>query len=277
MYETQTLAQSMMNVIIVDDEPLAIRGLDLRLAPHSDIRIIGRYTNGIEAISAITKLKPDVVFLDIEMPNLDGFSVLSDLELSPTPHIIFVTAYDKYAVKAFEAHAFDYILKPIDDERLNLVLSRLREENVRSDQLRRAFELTATFGAIKEQRQISTSQVISETVRLLKAEETRSIFVRDRGRRIKLSIDEIIVVHADRDYVNIVARNNTYLIRSTMKTMERQLESNDFLRIHRSTIVNMKHVAELVRYQGGDYRILLSNGVEKKIGRKYLPQVLSKV
>jgi two-component system LytT family response regulator len=246
----------MLKALIVDDEELARRGLDIRLQKFEDVEICGECRNGREAIDAVREKSPDIVFLDVQMPGIDGFEVLRRLSGSDMPIVIFVTAYDEFALKAFEANALDYLLKPINDERLAAAIERARQ--ARDDKL--AFEhrskLLKLEGAISE----ATSARIRFPDRLA---------IRDSGETINVNVESIDWIDAAGDYMCVHAEGDTHVLRGTMKRLEELLDPDKFVRIHRSTIVNRLRVRSLRPHRNGEYFLTLDNQRELKLSRKY--------
>ena len=219
----------MIRVLIAEDEPLARRRLMRLLDARADVEIAGTAKNGEEAVRLIAELRPDLVFLDIHMPELSGFEVLSAISDGPMPAVIFTTAHDEYAVKAFEVHALDYLLKPFDSERLDAAVDRAAAIEGR----------TADF--------------------LHSLSPPRRFVVRTPGRIVFLQIGEIDWVEAADNYVQLHAGAHTHLMRGSLKALEKQLGSR-FARVHRSAIVNLDAVVELVPRSHGDYEIVLRSG-----------------
>jgi two-component system, LytTR family, response regulator len=239
-----------IRALIVDDEPLARRGVRARLEGEEDVEIAGECRNGREAVSAIRRLAPDLVFLDLQMPGLDGFGVVRQVGASSMPMVIFVTAHDQHAIRAFEVEAVDYLLKPIDDGRFRAALQRARTRlGERSDgSLGR--RLAALLGGPAAQR----------------------IAVRDRGRIVLIGPREIDSVQSEGDYASIRVADKTYLVRETMTAMETRLGAG-FVRIHRSAIVNVARIRELRPQGGGEFVVVLQSGLELRASRGYADRV----
>ncbi|MDJ0654590.1 MAG: LytTR family DNA-binding domain-containing protein [Xanthomonadales bacterium] len=254
----------MIRALIVDDEALARRGLEIRLASYPDIEICGESRNGREAIDATRTLRPDLVFLDIQMPGMDGFETLQELAGPEMPLVIFVTAYSDYAIKAFEANALDYLLKPIDDQRLNHAVERVRAvfENRnavahRSKLLKLICDLTG--------EDLTLDSVLDSTANT----PPRRLAIKDGKRTACVDVADIDWVDAAGDYMCIHALGHTHVLRGTMKKMEQMLDSRRFVRIHRSTIVNADRVASLRSHINGEYFLTLKCGQELKLSRSY--------
>jgi len=247
-----------IRTIVVDDEPLAREGLILSLAEDSDIEVIAECGNGSDAIKAIIELNPDLVFLDIQMPRFNGFDVLREIKPQIMPLIIFVTAYDKYAVKAFKVNALDYLLKPIAAEQLEQSLLRAKDTLLRQNLTENSQRLTELLAQMSQHRTQGYDQ----------GQETRLV-VKSHGHVHFLHIAEIDWVEASGDYVTIHIGDKTHLLRETMGNMEKRLDSLGFMRIHRSTIVNLKCVRELKANRNNDYDVVLLDGTVLNLGRSY--------
>lgn len=249
-----------IRALIVDDEPLAREGLTLLLAEHPDVEITGQCANGAEAIRQIQSQHPDLVFLDIEMPRVDGFAVLEALAPDRLPFVIFVTAYDQYAVDAFNVHAIDYLLKPIKSERLRSSLDRLRERLQERDLKANSRKL----GELLEQL-----HSLNGRHRQADTHDNGRIIVRSHGHVYFLQPGDIIWVEASGDYVTIHTETRSHLLRETMRNMESRLGPHGFQRIHRSAIINLGCVHELSSNRGNDYSVVLTNGTVLNLGRSY--------
>ncbi len=233
-----------VRTLIVDDEPLARERVRMMLAPHADMTIVGECGDGQQAIAAIREHRPDLVFLDVQMPGLDGFGVLRVLQGETLPHVIFVTAYDQYALKAFEVHALDYVLKPFNAERFGQALDRARDTLARAES-----------GTVDRER-------LRELVSSLAAEqrEKQRLVVKSSGRVFFVKVDDIDWVEAEGNYVRLHIGSQSHLLRETMKGMESVLDPSVFFRIHRSTIVNADRIRELQPLFHGEYAVILRDG-----------------
>ena len=252
-----------IRTVVVDDEPLARDGLRLMLETEADIELIGQCANGAEAIRFIKDQKPDLVFLDIEMPRIDGFAVIRALDPQLLPYIVFVTAYDEYAVEAFNVHAVDYLLKPVRKARLQESLNRLRErlqERDRRENSKRLSQLLEQFNRLNG----SVSSVNAAG-----AQEEGRIVVKSHGHVYFLQARDIIWVEASGDYVTIHTPKKSHLLRETMRNMETRLDSHGFKRIHRSAIINLECVSELTSNRNNDYNVVLTDGTVLNLGRSY--------
>jgi two-component system, LytTR family, response regulator len=260
---------STIKTIIVDDEPLAIQGLELRLQLHDDVQIIERCRNGREAIKAIKTLKPDLVFLDVQMPGFDGFGVVQGLLDVEPPLIVFVTAFDEHAVRAFEAQAIDYLLKPVEDSRLAAALTRVRARLREKTGSAEAERLRAVVQSIApEQAGQTPSGVPAESG------FEKIINVRDRGQIFRVEVESIERIEAAGDYMCLhvahgLGQAQTLILRETMKDLEKRLDPRSFQRIHRSAIVNLNQVREVKPHTNGECFLMLTSGAQVKVSRSY--------
>jgi two-component system LytT family response regulator len=241
-----------IRTLIVDDEPLARKRIRTFLSKEKDFEILAECDNGGSAIEAIETHQPDLVFLDVQMPDIDGFDVVSALDPERLPTVIFVTAYDQYAVKAFEVHALDYLLKPFDRDRFRQSLDRVR---------------TQEEGDKAPDLQHQLDRLIEDVVSKQRA--ANRILIKSSGRYIFLNTDEIDWVEAAGNYMRIHTGPETHLMRETVGGMENRLPYPRFVRIHRSTIINIDRIKEMEPTFNGEYSILLHNGQELKLSRKY--------
>ena len=241
-----------IRVLIVDDEPLAREGVRSMLERESDIDIIEECSDGRSAILAIEKQVPDLVFLDVQMPELNGFGVLEALEIKQMPVVIFVTAYDQHALKAFEVHALDYLLKPLDAERFQKALERAKTQ----------IALKKT-GKHREQ--------LLELLQDLKAEKKilERFVIKNAGRIFFLKATEIDWIEASGNYVRLHVGSESHLLRETMNELETQLDPDKFLRIHRSHIVNIERIKEMQPWFQGEYVVILHDGTRLTLSRGY--------
>jgi two-component system, LytTR family, response regulator len=263
----------MIRTLIVDDEPLARDGLRVRLSREEDVEIVGEAIDGVAAIDAILALTPDLVFLDVQMPGCGGFDVLERVSETHLPIVVFVTAYDQYALKAFDVHALDYLLKPFSDTRFAEALSRVRRAWA-SETDRDADERIAALLAARQGMQNANANAAGAASAPAKAYLTR-LPVKDRDRYLLLRIEEITWIEAAQNYVQIHARRGTFLVRSTMGDLEAQLDPSRFARIHRSTLVNLDRVREIRPGWHGDFDVLLEDDTILKLSRHYRDRVLT--
>ncbi len=255
-----------VRTLIVDDEKSARDGLRHLLAADGDITVIGECGDGRSAVSAIRDLEPDLVFLDVQMPELDGFATLRAVGLERLPTIVFVTAYDRYALAAFEAHAVDYLLKPFADERFHDALAQAKHR-IRQSRLGEFGERVAAL--LAEGPVPLSSQPRSAA--------HRPLVLHTKERVVLLPADEIAWIDADGDYVRIHAPDTTHVVRETMHGIEAQLDPTRFVRIHRSTIVNLGRVRELQTSYRGEVVALLHDGTRLKVSRGCRPVLESRL
>ena len=243
-----------LRVAIVDDEPPARARLRRLSRGQADVEIVAECGDGAAAVHAIESLQPDLVFLDVQMPELDGFEVLGALEVARLPAVIFVTAFDKYALRAFEVHALDYVVKPVDAERFARALAHARQR-------------------IIERR--STDDGVSNLIRQMVRERAHlaRIPVRCEGRVKVIELGDVDWLSAADNYVTLHVGRHEYLVRDTLAALEQRLDAKDFVRVHRSSIVRLDRIAELVPDLHGDYRIRLKNGSVVPMSRTYRPRI----
>lgn len=253
---------------IADDEPLARRGLELRLAAHPDIEIVAQVGDGVAALRALAEHEPELLLLDVEMPGLDGFAALHAIPAARLPLIVFVTAYDNYAVRAFEARAIDYLLKPIDDRALARALARVREHlDGREAQAHRA-RLLELVGDLSGRPGLRLDEALDrEGAGVLRGDSPLAI--RDGQQTVRVPLGEIRWVDAAGDYMCIHTDGGTHVLRATMRELERRLDPRRFPRIHRSVIVNAARVTSLRPHLNGEYFLVLDCGHELKLSRTY--------
>lgn len=264
-----------ITAMIVDDEPLARKGLSIRLSSINNVEVIGECQNGIDAVTMIPQLRPDLIFLDIQMPGLNGFQVIHKLrELNqPIPLIIFVTAYDSYAIKAFDIHALDYVLKPLDESRLKAAMEKVQqyyELHQESEHKEKLVKLVSDFtGDDCEDilRKLAEGSVIAAS------QYPDVLAIKDGAEVTRVSIDSIQWIDAAGDYMCVHASDNTHIMRRTMKELEQELDPQKFVRAHRSAIVNIKYVTKLVSHISGEYHLVLENGTELKVSRSHRDKV----
>ena len=254
-----------IRTILVDDEPLAIQGLELRLQEHEDVEIIDKCSNGREAIRSIKTHKPDLVFLDIQMPGFDGFSVVQGLMEVEPPLFVFVTAYSDHAVRAFEAQAVDYLVKPVEESRLADTLDRVRQ---RLTEKRGAEEVEKYKEALAEVAPDAVDE-ISDGGEVSSNRFEKLINIKDRGKIFRVDVDTIEVVEAAGDYMCIKTGDNTLILRQTMKDLEKRLDPRRFQRVHRSTIVNLDLVRQVKPHTNGECFLVLDSGGQVKVSRSY--------
>lgn len=244
-----------IRAIIADDEPLARRGIRQLLAPHDDIAVVAETKNGRETVRALRELKPELVFLDVQMPELDGFGVLREIGSKYMPAVIFVTAYDEFAVRAFDAHALDYLVKPLEESRFAEALQRMRER-LRSA---KAFDLSRKLSALLARHE--------------KERARQRILVPTSTGDLLIDADEIEWIEADDYYAAIHARQGRHLIRESLASLEHRLDRDQFVRTHRSAIVNVNRVSEL-RKETGETFLILRSGLRIPVSRRRRARVI---
>lgn len=264
-----TKATKTLSALIVDDEALARRGLKLRLAPLDGIEVAGEAVNGRQAVEMIRSLKPDLVFLDIQMPGMTGFDVIRELRTEPLPAVIFVTAYDEYAIEAFEVNAVDYLLKPIDEKRLALALSKVRDQLGRKQAQSRQDLLLRLLGELTGEPLSSIDDLEGRTTDQLLRKEPSKLAIRDAGKTTWVRQQDIEWIDAAGDYMCVHVAGETHIMRKTMKELEQELDAEFLQRIHRSTIVNINFVREMQSHINGEYFLTLESGHTVKLSRTY--------
>jgi two-component system, LytTR family, response regulator len=245
-----------LRVAIVDDEPLAREGVALHLRAEADIEVVALCADGTEAIRAIRELAPDLVFLDVRMPGLSGFEVIEEIGPERMPAVIFLTAYEQHALDAFRVNAIDYLLKPLEKEKLAVALARARRDFSEHDLVRRAGELVSLL----DQLGAGGSQGLGRGGRIL---------VRAGANVRILRPDEIAWVEAEGDYVRLHTGEKSYLLSESLRNMEVRLGPHGFRQIHRSCLASIHRIRELVANDNGDYQAVLDNGARLKVGRRY--------
>ena len=259
----------LLKTIIVDDEALARRGLKLRLSGRDDVEVIAEARNGHEALDLIREYEPDLVFLDIQMPGMDGFGVLRELSAEDMPAIVFVTAFNDYAIKAFEANALDYLLKPIEDDRLSEALDRVAENLDQRQALKHKKSLLQLVGDITGEAVGSMEELSTRDVESMKKKEIPKLEIKDGNRTTWVPQNEIEWIDAAGDYMCVHAGGETHIMRMTMKKLEESLDPDFLHRIHRSTIVNIHQVKEMRAHINGEYFLTLNGGHTVKLSRTY--------
>ena len=245
-----------IRTLIVDDEPIARKGIRYLLGEVSEIEIVGECSNGAEAVSAIERHSPDLVFLDIQMPEMDGFCVLEKVSVEQMPEVIFVTAYDEYTLRAFDVHALDYLLKPINPERFHRALSHARAQ-------------------IHHKISGKLNDRLLELLENHRREEKRSarFAVKTPQCIVLVEADDMDWIEAAGNYVRLYAGGQAHLLPETISRIEKRLDPEKFLRIHRSRIVNVQRIKQLHPLFHGEYEILLKDGTRLTSGRSYREQI----
>jgi two-component system, LytTR family, response regulator len=249
-----------IKTLIVEDDPLARKRIETLLQKDPAIEIAGRCKDGEEAVAAITRQKPDLVFLDIQLPKMDGFEVLKLIDQTPFPQIIFATAFDQYALKAFDYHAIDYMLKPFDDQRFYKAVTAAKERILRNDTENISDRVQALLNYVKR------DEVFLKRI-LIKADNRIHI----------IPVEDIQWFEADGYNIKIFSQTESFKLRNTMKEMEEKLDPEIFLRIHRSYIINMDYIKEIQEWFRGDYLVILKSGKKLTISKSYYRKVISRL
>lgn len=248
-----------ISVVLVDDEPFARQSLKIFLAELERFHVIDECSNGLQAIQIINTHKPDLIFLDVQMPEVNGFEVLDEIETDNPPVVIFATAYEKYALQAFEANAVDYLLKPFER-------SRFREAIVKAERyinggtgqwLSQVRELLRTYNKLK----------------VAEGQFRHRILVKEKKKYFLIDLDEVHFFEASGDYVVIHKEKSTHMINDSMNNLEDKLNPHQFVRIHRSTIINLRYIDNLQPYFNGEFHITMKNGTKLKLSRNYRDKI----
>ena len=241
-----------IRAVIVDDEELARDRIQTLLEAEPDVEVVGVCTDGPSAVETIDRTQPDLVFLDVQMPGMDGFEVVENLEPTRLPALVFVTAHDAHALRAFEIHALDFLLKPFDQARFEKALERARGQLARSR------------GAVLDSRLVSLLEELRD-----ERKYSERLIVKSSGRVFFVRTEEIDWVEASGNYVKIHTKNDAHLLRESMKNMEAKLDPKTFVRIHRSAIVNIDHIKELEPWFHGEYIVIMRDGTRLTASRVF--------
>ncbi len=290
-----------MRVLIVDDEALARQRVRRLLQSESDVEIVGEAETGLEAVRRIREMRPDLVCLDVQMPELDGFGVLREIEGEVAPMVLFVTAYDEHAQRAFDVHAVDYVLKPVDADRFHAAFERARTKRAHASAAERLGELLATVRRMSDEqdddgptdgalaradvgglRGMGTNGQAHPATATMAVPATATSFasrilVKADGRMFFVKTTEIDWIEADRNYVRLHVGKVSHTIRDRISHLEETLDPRLFARIHRSTIVNLNRVREMQQWFSGDYVVLLEDGTRLRLSRHYRDRVEQQV
>jgi two-component system LytT family response regulator len=256
----------MVRALIVDDEPLARRGIRQLLERSDDIEVVGECRNGRETLAALDTLAPDLVFLDVQMPELDGFEVVRVRGAARMPHVIFVTAYDEFAVRAFETHALDYLVKPVNEARFAAALDRVRERMRFAEALeltRRIGDLLAAHDRRGESAEVTRTPLVP----------ARRLVVPTATGELVLDVEEIDWIQAEDYYAAVHARGRRHLIRESLASLAERLDADQFVRVHRSAIVRLDRVREMRAGAGGESTVVLRDGTRVPVSRRRREQV----
>lgn len=252
---------SLLRVLAVDDEELALRRVELALAQMPDALLVGRAFSGAEGAEMIATLRPDVVLLDVEMANLGGFEMLEHLQEAEAPLVIFVTAFEGYAARAFRVRAVDYVLKPVDFRRLAEALARARKTLELTAAERQAAELRNVVSALQREREPVDPRF------------TREFWADRRGELVRVQVQQVEWLESEGDYVRLHADTGSFLIRGPLHDIEAGLDPRSFVRVRRSALVRVDRIRAIRQKQYGDCRIVLNSGQEVRVGKTYLPVV----
>lgn len=248
--------ETVVRTVIADDERLARQKLLILLESEPLVKVVAECQDGRQTVSAIRTLHPDLLLLDIQMPDLDGFQVLSEIPPEELPVVIFTSAYDQYAIRAFEANALDYLLKPFDQERLHHAVEKARSELRKQSDREIAHRILSLLSQVR-------------SVPRPAAELDSRLVIKANGRVVFLDLDSIEWVEAAANYVRLNVGKESYLFRETISRISERLDANHFVRIHRSTIVNVRKIKELIPVNSGEYVVVLKSGRELSCSRGY--------
>lgn len=264
-----------LTTIIVDDEPLARKGLKVRLSSREDVNIVAECSNGREAVNAVKELSPDLLFLDIQMPGMTGFEVLEQLiaQNITLPNIVFVTAFDQYALKAFEVHALDYLLKPADEERIDQAIEKVQEKIQSKLDKNHKDQLMHFVSDV-------TGNDFDELLEGLEKDDINNLNsysdilpIKDAGEVSRVAVKSIMWIDAAGDYMCVHTTETTHILRKTMKELEESLDPRQFIRCHRSIIVNKQFIDKFCSQVNGEYYLVMKNEKELKVSRSYKDKV----
>lgn len=264
-----------LTTIIVDDEPLARKGLKVRLSSREDVNIVAECSNGREAVNAVKELSPDLLFLDIQMPGMTGFEVLEQLiaQNVTLPNIVFVTAFDQYALKAFEVHALDYLLKPADEERIDQAIEKVQEKIQSKLDKNHKDQLMHFVSDV-------TGNDFDELLEGLEKDDINNLNsysdilpIKDAGEVSRVAVMSIMWIDAAGDYMCVHTTETTHILRKTMKELEESLDPRQFIRCHRSIIVNKQFIDKFCSQVNGEYYLVMKNEKELKVSRSYKDKV----
>jgi two-component system LytT family response regulator len=248
--------ESLVRTVVADDERLARQKLLILLKSEPQVQVVAECQDGKQTVSAIRNFRPDLLLLDIQMPELDGFEVLDKIPPGEMPVVIFTSAYDQYAIRAFEANALDYLLKPFDQERLHHAVERARSEVSKSRDSKITHRILSLLSQVRP-------------VTLPPSERDNRLVIKVNGRVVFLDLDSIDWVEAAANYVRLNVGKESYLLRETIGGISQRLDANRFVRIHRSMIVNVRKIKELIPVNSGEYVVVLKNGKELSCSRGY--------
>lgn len=259
-----------IRTLIVDDEPLAREGLALMIRTDTELEIVGSCADGRSALETIRRERPDLVFLDVQMPQLDGFEVLGGLTAAERPVVVFVTAYEQHAIRAFDVSAIDYLLKPFSDMRLAVAVARAKEvirggrTNQLTQQVEQLLDYVRRLDPVKSEPPPAPAQNVASA-----PEYVDRIVLKADGALHFIKTREVIWIEAQGDFVKVQTAGKTQMVRETLQSMEHKLDAAKFLRIHRSFLVNLEHVKRVETALYGDYSVFMSDGTKLRLSRNY--------
>lgn len=264
-----------LSAIIVDDEALARKGLSFRLKEHQDILVTMECSNGREAIEAVRAYQPDIMFLDIQMPGLDGFGVVEAIieQGLKLPNVVFVTAFDQFALKAFEVHAQDYLMKPVDETRLSQALDKVREAIASEKNAVDKDKLVKLVSDVTGNDCEGILDNLANNKPVAYSQYSDVLAIKDAGEVSRVPVKEILWIDAAGDYMCVHTSDTTHILRKTMKQLEESLDPKLFVRSHRSTIVNKNFIDKFCSQLNGEYYLVMTNGKELKVSRSYKERV----
>jgi two-component system, LytTR family, response regulator len=262
-----------ISTLIVDDEALARRGIELRLKHAADFEVVAQCTSAHDALPAIRSHNPDLLFLDIQMPGLSGFELLAQVPSESMPLVVFVTAYDQYAIRAFDTRAVDYLLKPVDDERFDATLEKVRTHVRTRDAIQQRDRLYGLIAEITGCGEVALEELLEHGSAAVARPHAEILPIRQGREIVRVPIASIEWIDAAGDYMCIHASGQTHILRGTMKELEDILDPRLFQRVHRSTIVNLRRVKSLRAHMNGEYFLTLEGAHELKMSRTYRDKV----
>ncbi|MGC8520783.1 MAG: LytR/AlgR family response regulator transcription factor [Steroidobacteraceae bacterium] len=262
-----------IRTVIVDDEALSRRGIERLLRKTPDFEVIAECGNGRDAIGLIQQERPDVVFLDIQMPMLSGFEVLARLPQESVPLVVFVTAFDQYALRAFEARAVDYLLKPLDERRVEMTLERVRQNLQARHAVDQRDKLMEVVAEITGSGELELETILEHGSNAIESSHPHILPIRQGRHTARVPVASIQWIDAAGDYMCVHAEGDTHILRGTMKELEGVLDPRMFQRVHRSTIVNLRYVKSLRAHMNGEYFLTLEGGQELKLSRTYRDKI----
>lgn len=256
---------SKLRTIVVDDEPLALKLMLSKLAKIPEIEVIASCKNGREAIDAVMEHSPDLMFLDIQMPGLNGLEVVKHLQNDLQPLVVFATAFEQYALDAFDAHAVDYVVKPIDDTRIRVAVERALQRHLIQQQIKTKEQVIGALESLSAEKSVAWENSEEQQT----PNENKKIVIKDRDEIHIISQSDIQWIDAAGDYICVHAKGQTHVKRSTLKEMLNELDDNIFKRIHRSTIVNLSYIQKVIPHTKGEFFLMLGEYDKVKVSRNY--------